>query len=343
MGAMRRRLRGTLAAAALGLAAGPAWSAGSMWTPAAREKMVSDALKVAPPALARMILKHPESLLSGLAEAALTEGTAAHREDGAGTKGGAGAALEALGSRAVAALDGHRPMSEVVRLLGAMAHLAADVNDPFLTSPRGGGTPIAPDYALYVEKNLRLFPVVFYGWTEAGGAAPEEGGLRDLGSAALASAARARGYFDHIERAYAAGGTGRTFDVRSVPFGVASICYSRAVTDIARAWTDVWRRAHGDFTGTPHVPGSPGPAAAGARGILAAAPAGRPAPSPPPPETAVPPPPAAAVEAPPDPAALDPPAITKTILGKSRKRLAKGGAPPSPDPNSSEPGHGTED
>ena len=41
-------------------------------------------------------------------------------------------------------------------------------------------------------------------------------------------------------------------DERSVPFGVASLAFSRTVTDTARVWLQSWRQAHGDLTGLPY-------------------------------------------------------------------------------------------
>ncbi len=357
-----------------------ALSSGSCWSPYVREKMVGDALKVAPPVLARIILRHPDALREGLARAAASEGSPEHRQDGDDAASGAAASLAAVARRAVAALDGHRPMADVVFHLGVMAHLAADLNDPFLATPAGISSAYAPDFALYAERNARRFPVVFYGYDLH---APEPGDR-----VAAEEQRRARGYFAHLERAYAeAEGSSASFDVRSIPFGVASICYSRAVTDIARSWLHVWRLARGDLAGTPYLPGAT-PAAAGALPIpsAASAPTGDPAaaawalgsahagaaqpgspgvaaadgawdPGPGPEDEAPEAPSGAGSGAKPRAAAAlgstgvdapgaapdDPNAapITKTILGKSRKRLSKGGAadpnaPVPPDPNGQE-------
>jgi len=303
--------------------------------------MVRDALKVAPPALAHIILKHPDSFREGLSEANLSEGSAQHRQDSDDLPSGTASAIGAVSQKAVAAIDGHRPFSDVVFYLGVLAHLAGDLNDPLLTAPAGEGANFAEDYPHYVERNLDRFPAVFYGYSAAPASPFDE---------AVAAARLSRQYFDHLSRAYAAAdGKSASFDVRSIPFGVASICYSRAVTGIARVWLDVWREAHGDLTGTPHFPAT---AAASVPEIS------------PPPEQAfqprVPAPDAAAtaLASPPPGVIIRPIApepdgevqgsesapqgsttITKTILGKSRKRLSKSGQDPNtqignpPDPN----------
>jgi len=277
----------------------------SAWTARTRDRIVRDALKVAPPALAHLILKHPDALREGLAEAGLTEGSAQHRQDSDATVEGTASAIEAVSRKAIAAFDDHRPIADAVFYLGVLAHLAADASDPLLTSPGGATAPFASDFPMYVERNVDRFPAVFYGYQPPG---------EEAASATIATAKQAREYFEHLSRAYAAsGGSSARFDVRSIPFGVASICYSRAVTSTARAWLHVWREAHGDLGGTPHLPEGervevllhPQAPAATATAPPATGEAGEPA-----------------VEA-----AGDAP-ITKVILGKSRKRLGKGAKDP---------------
>lgn len=279
----------------------------SSWTPAVRERMLADAMKVAPPTLAHIILKHPEELRAGVAEPSVTEGAPQHRQDSDDAVPGAAAALDEAVRRAVAAIDGHSPISEVARRLGVVAHFAADLSDPLLTAPGGATAPFALDFGLFVETMAHRFAVVFYGYAE-----PEGGGGAAAASPreeAIRSARKAREYFDHLERAYAAAAGSRpSFDLRSIPYGVASICYSRAVTGIARAWLHVWRSARGDISGTPHL----AEAGASAPPTPAAEPAAGPAAR-------------AAPEAPP---------ITKTILGKSRRR---GNSKPVVDPNAVRP------
>ena len=318
-----------------------AWGAGaSSWTPRVRERMVVDALKVAPPALVRIILKHPDSFRAGLSDAAGTEGTAEHRETG--TEPGAAVALDTVIKRAVGAIDNHHPMTDVAYFMGVLAHIAADLSDPLKTAPAGEQAPFAADFPSYVERNIHRFPAVFYGWNADAAASAV-----DAGAAARSAAAVSRPYFAHLERAYAAtGGSSASFDVRSVPFGVGSVCYSRAVTEIARSWLSVWMRAHGDLTGTPWLVGAPQAAPPRA---ATAAPAGSSAHAPPPPLDN----PATQVE---ENGAMtaanveDPngASVTKTILGKSRKRLSKAAAseanlPAPTDPNGRERTDGSKD
>jgi hypothetical protein len=311
----------------------------SAWNGRSRARMVADALKVAPPVLAHLIAKHADSLRAGLEEATLSEGEAQHRQNNEDPSSGAAAAMGVVAAKAIAALDGHKPMTDLVYHLGVLAHLAADVSDPLLTDPAGSHASFAADFPSYIERNLERFPAVFYGYPE---------GSSPLVAEAIASAKIARGYYGHLARAYAAaGGSSVSFDVRSIPFGVASLCYSRGVTNIARAWLHVWREAHGDLTGTRYLPGIAVAGGTPSRSPVArAVTAPRRTPLPPSVEgsggVALRPEaidPADDLEGTGEGAAVDPngATITKTIIGKSRKRLSEaarsGNGPPPSDPN----------
>ncbi len=233
----------------------PAPVAPSIWTPAVRRKMVADALKITPPALARIIERHRASLIEGLARGESYEGQPHHRQNGDTPGLGAAAALTTVAAQAVDAVDSHRAMKYLVFSLGLVAHFAADLSDPTLTTAEGAAAAFTKDYAAYAERNLTRFPVVFYGYPviEARTARARESlSVETLEAEGHAAAEQARRYFSHLSRAYErSGGSSRTFDVRSIPFGVASLCYSRGVTNIARAWLHIWRTAGGDLTGTP--------------------------------------------------------------------------------------------
>jgi hypothetical protein len=225
----------------------------SIWTSRVRQRMVADAIKVAPPSLARIMRKHPDALLDGLARAAEFEGQPHHLQETDGPGTGAAGAMATVGGKAVDAVNRHRPMKDLVFYLGLTAHFASDLSDPVLTSPPGPGMPFAADYALYAQRNVDRFPVVFYGYPEIPATGPPPG-IASLEPEGRVAAAQARQYYPHLLRAYSAsGGSSASFDVRSIPFGVASLCYSRGVTSIARAWLHVWRAARGDLTDTPHL------------------------------------------------------------------------------------------
>ena len=234
-----------------------------MWSARARDRMLLEALKIAPPALRRIIALHPRELVAGLRRGEGFEGQPQHRQESDLPGAGAAAALATVGRKAVDALDAHRPMKDVAYYLGLAAHFAVDLSDPTLTAPGGTGAPFTGDFSRYTDRNLEKFPVVFYGYPELPAArsltdAPPP--VESLEPAGRAEAAAARKYYPHIARAYArSGGSSSGFDVRSIPFGVASLCYSRGVTNIARAWLQIWISARGDLTGTPHLVRAGGP------------------------------------------------------------------------------------
>jgi hypothetical protein len=236
----------------------------SIWTPVIKQKIVTEALKVAPPSLARLIIRHSDSLMAGLADAEANGISPQHRQEGLSTAGSAASSLALTAKWAAAAMDGHKPMATMVYRMGVVAHYALDLSDPMHTAPGSGQAQFIGDYSFYVERNSSKFPVVFYGYPEPAGPAGDPSSILesptdlDLHQVGLLAAQESRVYYSHLVRAYAtSNGASRGFDVRSIPFGVASICYSRAVTNVARGWLFAWRVARGDISGTPFLKGAP--------------------------------------------------------------------------------------
>ena len=227
----------------------------SAWTASTDSRVVRQAVRLMPMSLRGILEGHVEELELGVREAAAAEDEAspAHRQDPNQQGLCAATRIETLASEAVAMIDGHRPFAEVARQLGVMAHFVGDLNNPLQVSSADAREPIyARDYAEYVETNLERFPLVFYGWRDPA-LEPAGPGVRGF---ALQIADRSRRYYGHIGHAYAPDNPvplASRFDVRSLPFGIGSLSYSHAVTDTARLWLDVWRRAHGDMGGTPYM------------------------------------------------------------------------------------------
>jgi hypothetical protein len=112
----------------------------------------------------------------------------------------------------------------------------------------------APKFSAYFRGKMDRFPLVFNGY-----------GAFDLASGdypGFASIIQARytGDRDRLRLAYHPpdGGPVRAidFDDRSVPFAIASLCYSHSVTDTAQVWIRVWQRVNGDLAGTPYLTAS---------------------------------------------------------------------------------------
>jgi hypothetical protein len=154
-----------------------------------------------------------------------------------------GEVVVAESARAVAMIEQHRPFEDVVRQLGVLAHYVADLGFPLNTAdddPREA--EYFADYARYVESAEPRLPLVFYGLL------PGLEGRGDLAPLVAASTARGRGLYPLVGREYRrigfASGRGR-FDDRSTAFGVGSLAFSHAVTDVARALRWVWLAAGG--------------------------------------------------------------------------------------------------
>lgn len=229
------------------------------WSPEMEERVVFEAARLMPPALRSILNEHIDAMHTGLREAAADEGSSAHtmlaRPTGRGTD--AAARATELASEIVAMINGHQPFADVTRKMGSLAHVVCDLNNPLLVSdddPRE--YRYAMDYVEYVRSNLDRYPLVFYGWEEEHLRLTSPKSNGDLPAFARQTARRARRYYDDIGRAYSPANkepASHRFDVRSIPFGIGSISYSYSVTDTARVWLHLWRKANGDLSGTPYL------------------------------------------------------------------------------------------
>lgn len=210
------------------------------WTPGTQEAIATEAAALAPPDLARQIDRHRRAYRQGVAEP-FADGDVTRHSAAAG--GRLGEVIVAEAARAVGMIEQHRPFEDVVRQLGVLSHHVADLGFPLNTAdddPREA--EYFADYARYVESVEPRLPLVFYGLL------PGLEGRRDLGPLVAAGAARGRGLYPLVGREYRrigfASGRGR-FDDRSTAFGVGSLAFSHAVTDVARALRWVWLTAGG--------------------------------------------------------------------------------------------------
>lgn len=231
---------------ALSATEAPAWTAGM------EETIARQSMRLMPPSLRRILERHRGDLIAGLREAASAEGEPGHSLVPGQQEPSTASSLESLTAKTIASIDRHRPFATVARQMGMLAHFVCDLNDPLKVSdddPREGD--YAEAYAEYVGRNLRKYPLVFYGWQDA-----------ELDSGRVVvfaenAARRSRRDYEFIARAYSPDNPApeaSRFDERSIPFGIGSIAYSRSVTDTAKVWLHVWRKAHGDTEGTPLMP-----------------------------------------------------------------------------------------
>jgi hypothetical protein len=225
-------------AAALALSAGAPPAAA--WTPGTQLAIAAEAARLAPPDLARQLERHRRAYESTAPFSDSDPLRHIANDDGSGALQ---AVVHAEVSGAIDAIRSHQPFEEIVRRLGTVSHFVADANNPLATS---GTDPeearYFADYLRYAESAQRRFPVVFYGLR------PGLEQRRDLSGLLAETLRRGRDLYPFVGREYRrvgfASGLGR-FDDRSSAFGVASVAFSRAVTDVALALRYIWLRAGG--------------------------------------------------------------------------------------------------
>ena len=264
--------------AALGVLAASVGSAGA-WTEASRARMLDDALRLSPPAFARLLGVHEEECRAS----ALAMPEVEHTWTTPDAREQAARALEKAVRETVRGITAHRPVVELCRDAGRIALLTADLNDPNRTGRAAGGA-LPPDavaeFHRYAASVADRVPLVFWGWRD------DLAATEDVARMAGETAARSGRDAEGLRQAFYPAGrrvSASTFDDRSVPFAVASLAYSRTVSDTANLFFFVWKEAGGDLAGTPYRQPQPPPAAGETASVK---PGGKKKPAPPPPPAA---------------------------------------------------------
>jgi hypothetical protein len=225
---------------ALALLFGP--SPATAWTPGTQTTIAREAARLAPPDLARQIAKHPRAFEAGVLDPFGDADPGRHmRNDD--DSGDLDRVVLAEVKATVDAIRAHEPFEVVVRRLGRVSHFVADADNPLAASaadPEEGRYFV--DFLRYAESAEPRFPLVFYG-TLAG-----LEGRRDVSPLVAEALRRGRAFYPMVGREYRrigfASGKGR-FDDRSSAFGVASVAFSHAVTDVALVMRWIWITAGG--------------------------------------------------------------------------------------------------
>ena len=187
----------------------------SAWTRASDQRIAKKAAALAPPDMRLVIEKFNSEYQSGVSRAVTSD---------------VRAQIDAETNAAINIVRTNRPMSQLAEHLGVLAHLVADAN-----------TPAHGDFEHYFERSQKKFPTVFYG---------------------LDTNFNVPRYFEHtmyrtsrlqplVESEYERAGSSSDFDDRSTAFGIASVCYSHAVTDLVNLYYYIWKEAGGDVRSAP--------------------------------------------------------------------------------------------
>jgi hypothetical protein len=211
------------------------------WTRASDERIASKAAALAPPDLRLLLEKFEGDYKEGLQRAQADEGSEAHHYFVLSHQGRLRDGIERETRLSIQMIRKGEPMSDVVQRLGILAHLVADANNPFHVAndaPRHSESQ--NDFETYFERRLSKFPTVFYGLDP-------QFRLPQFLDRTFARSAK---FYPLMRGEYARGGSAALFDDRSTAFGVASISYSRAVTDLVNLYYYIWKEAGGDVRST---------------------------------------------------------------------------------------------
>jgi hypothetical protein len=212
------------------------------WTPATQAAIAREAARLTPPDLARQITRHKAEYQAGV-QAPFSDTDALRHMKNPDGEGSLDGVIAAEVEGAIAAIRTHQPFAEIVRRLGTVSHFVADANNPLATSgddPEEGR--YFADFLRYAQSAEPRFPLIFYAAT------PALTAPRDLDALLALTLRRGRELYPTVGREYRridfASGIG-LFDDRSSAFGVASVAWSHAVTDVALVLRYIWLRAGG--------------------------------------------------------------------------------------------------
>jgi hypothetical protein len=202
------------------------------WTRTSDQQIGARAAQLAPRDLRLIIDRFHTQYTAGIDRALSEESADAHRAHLRDR-------IEKETAAIVNLLRTKQPMQQVVFRLGMLAHFVGDANNPWHVATDEELESSHADFEHYFERRMERFPTVFYG-LDPHFALPQylDRTLhRTANFAPLMSEEYFRGGSRH---------TSSDFDDRSTAFGVASICYSHAITDIVNVDYFIWREAGGD-------------------------------------------------------------------------------------------------
>jgi hypothetical protein len=195
------------------------------WTRAADQRIAEKSAGLAPPDLQLLIHKYHAEYLRGVDDALASEGTDIHRRR-------LRERIDAQTRGIVQMIRTDQPMSAVVAELGNLSHLLGDANNPFHIGDDDAAAHA--DFEHYFERRLARFSPVFYGID-----------AHFTLNTYLDKMFRRTTHLGPLMTEEYGRGNSATFDDRSTAFGVASVCYSHAITDTVNFYYFIWKSAGG--------------------------------------------------------------------------------------------------
>jgi hypothetical protein len=228
------------------LADAPAWA----WQRSEHEHIAADAVIFLPPILRGLIRLYGDDFAHGVAEA----GPFTKEVLGVAPSIQAEAVAQSLEREmqdVTTLIRTHKPFKTVFYRFGRLVGPVAELNVP-LNYARGDALYLSEVRAGFESLSTAASPKFRILW----------GGYQDdlmHGVSAskyfLDSSHRARDLYPVLYEAFVVEGKvvpARSFDFTSIPFGVASMAYSRSVNSIVNVWCAIWREAGGDMSGRPY-------------------------------------------------------------------------------------------
>jgi hypothetical protein len=216
--------------------------------------MLDQSIRLMPASLKLALDSHLLDVRRGMLEAQLEEDAPGHRP-GNGEQPGLELSLKQSAEELVQAIESAEPFPKIAYRFGKLAHFVMDAGFPpgvTLDGDRRYG-----HFSALAENRRDRFPLIFIGHEDTA----LDQATPDFAAFADRLVAEARREDRALRERYDAAGPEpdpSTFDDRSVPFAVASLSYSRSVTNTVRAWLACWRVAGGDIGRTPYLHAKPG-------------------------------------------------------------------------------------
>lgn len=220
------------------------------WSEGTRARMVQQSMQMMPTALKSILIRMERNCLQGARDAGgAVDQEIAHRERNPAEMGEHIERTATAVRDAIEAINSHEPFRQIAYRFGQIAHLVSDLSFP-LNHPESKN--VSPDsyekFGAFVEESMGRYAVVLDPTATTRLATGDLRGYLEI------MAERTGSYGTPLERVFrleAEKPDPSRFDDRSIAFGIASLSYSRSISDISRVWLYIWHEANGDMEGTP--------------------------------------------------------------------------------------------